>query len=118
MARAIKNAFIIVIAPVINSPLIISLTEFVIATPGTKSIITPIIIISIFEPRPKWTQIIARIDVMKAQIILFIKNESFKYDNFSKTRDTRIPIKKLAAKSLTSPPNKTEKKDAAIPPPI
>ena len=55
---------------------------------------------------------------MKAQIILFIKNESFKYDNFSKTRDTRIPIKKLAAKSLTSPPNKTEKKDAAIPPPI
>ena len=53
MARAIKKALIIVIAPVINSPLIISLTEFVIATPGTSSIITPIIILSMLDPNPK-----------------------------------------------------------------
>lgn len=78
MASAIKKALIIVMAPVINSPLIMSLTEFVMATPGTKSIITPMIMLSMFEPKTKCTQIIARTDVIKAQIILFMKKESLK----------------------------------------
>lgn len=56
-----------------ESPEIVSLMEFVIATPGTKYIIAPIIIISKFTPIPKRTVKTENKEVKKAPIKRFTK---------------------------------------------
>ena len=72
---ATKNASAALVSPETKSPAIVSRIAFVIASPGTKSIIPPIISVSRLDPKPRELNI-SDIKAAIAPPIQFIKKPS------------------------------------------
>lgn len=105
-------------SPDTKSPDIVSLIEFVIATPGTKHIIEPIITLSIFSPTPIWTKIWESKAARAEPIKLSIKKVSSSFDiRFTIVKAIKLTIAD-PIKSRTEPPNRTQKNAAAKEPKI
>ena len=110
---AIRKASAALVNPAKKSPAIVSLIAFVIASPGTRSIIAPIIVLSILILNPN----ITKSNVSEAAVappIQLIKNSFIdSFWNFIVTIFIIKPIKVAAKRSLKPPPKSMENVPAA-----
>jgi len=115
MATATRKASIPLEIPEIKSPAIVSLMAFVMESPGTKSIMELIIMVSLLEP----ILYLILISAIRAAIephSIFIKNSFARRKlRLLEVKFIKSPIKNDTRESFIFPPKARQKKAVAVP---